>query len=56
MSCWRRKHLRACSFPGDPRYAMMTLTGIRMFGGKGIFDFLCSGQHFAVNSIAKGCI
>ena len=56
----RYKPLRTCSFPGDPRYATMTLTATEeefaCLGKKGISDSLCSGQHFAVDSIAKGRI
>jgi hypothetical protein len=57
---WRSMPLRACSFPGDPRYTKMTLTAneeeFTCLGGERIFDFLCSRQHFAVHGLAKVCI
>jgi hypothetical protein len=41
----RRKPLRACSFPGDPRYAKMTLTTTEE-------EFACLGKkEFLVSSV-----
>ena len=56
----RCKPLCACSFPGDPRYATMTLTATEAeFACLWEKEFLISSvldSIFAVDSIAEGCI